>query len=142
MGLRQICDWTRLLWTYHNTINEGLLRDRLQSMKIMTEWQVFCAYAIEFLGAPVETMLLYDGKKKWVKKAHRMNGLILTVGNFGHGRDLSYYQNRPYLVRKSISFKYRLSDAYSNFLLFPKDSLVTFFQTLTVGLKAAINGKY
>lgn len=142
VGLRQICDWCRLLWEYHDTIDAELLRERLLRMKIMTEWQVFCAYAIDYLGAPHEAMLLFDGKRKWVKKAQRMNKLIMRVGNFGQGRDNSYFQTRPYLIRKYISFKYRISDATTNFSIFPQDSLVTFYRTLSRGLTAAIQGKY
>ncbi len=142
VGLRQICDWTRLLWTYHKSIDIALLRDRLVSMGLMTEWQVFCAYAIAYLGAPKEAMLLYDGEMRWVRKANRMNRLVIRFGNFGQGRDLSYYQTKPYLIRKAISFTYRISDAYKNLFIFPKDSLTTFFQTFTRGMKAAIRGKY
>ena len=38
IGLRQICDWSRLLWTYRESLDRGLLESRLQKMGLMTEW--------------------------------------------------------------------------------------------------------
>ena len=136
VGLRQICDWCRFLWTYRDVIDQSLLKRRLTEMCLMTEWKVFCAYAIHFLGAPQEAMLLYDTHRRWILKARMVNALILDYGNFGRGRDLSYYKNRPYLVRKAISFRYRVFDAVRNFLIFPLDSLCAFSQTLKRGFLA------
>ena len=70
-----------------------------------------------------------------------VNSLILDYGNFGQGRDLSYYKTRPYLVRKAISFKYRFFDAIRNILIFPEDSLLAFSQTFRRGLLAASKGE-
>lgn len=141
VGLRQICDWCRLLWTYHKDINVALLKKRLREMHLMTEWQVFCAYAVYYLGTPPEVMPLFNSGKRWIRKARLANTLILDYGNFGQGRDLSYYKTRPYLVRKMISFKYRISDAVRNFLIFPLDSLLAFTQTLKIGFIAASKGE-
>lgn len=139
IGLRQICDWCRLLWTYRNDIDQPLLKKRLSDMRLMTEWQVLCAYATEYLGAPRDAMLLYGPCKRWQRKAELMNTLIMEVGNFGQGRDLSYFKTRPYLVRKAISFKYRFMDAFRNFMIFPIDSTLAFSRTLTRGFKAVAN---
>ena len=38
VGLRQICDWCRLLYTYRDSINHELLKSRIQRMGLMTEW--------------------------------------------------------------------------------------------------------
>ena len=139
IGLRQICDWCRLLWTYRKDIDQSLLRRRLSEMRLMTEWQVLCAYATEYLGAPQEAMLLYRPGMRWKRKARLMNNLIMEVGNFGQSRDLSYYQTRPYIVRKAISFKYRFLDALRNLMVFPVDSMLAFSRTLTRGFKAVAN---
>lgn len=37
LGLRQICDWCRLLWTYRDSLNHGLLETRIRKMGLMTE---------------------------------------------------------------------------------------------------------
>ena len=141
IGLRQICDWCRLLWTYRNEIDLELLEKRLSEMRLMSEWQVLCAYASDYLGAPQEAMLLYSPDKCWRRKARMMNKRIMEVGNFGRGRDLSYYQTRPYLIRKAISFKYRLKDAYRDLMIFPMDSILAFTSTLSRGFKAVAKGE-
>ena len=65
LGARQICDWCRLLWTYKETIDLGLLEIRLKTMGLMTEWKAFAAYAVDYLGMPSEAMPLYDGACEW-----------------------------------------------------------------------------
>ena len=107
-------------------------------MRLMTEWQVFCAYAIHYLGAPPEIMPLFDSRKRWIRKATMVNNLILDYGNFGRGRDLSYYNTHSFLVRKAISFKYRITDFFRNVLIFPKDSTLAFIQTLKLGIIAVL----
>ena len=60
IGLRQICDWCRLLWTYKDSLNHGLLESWIRKMGLMQEWKAFASYAVDFLGMPVEAMPLYD----------------------------------------------------------------------------------
>ena len=62
VGLRQICDWCRLLWTYRECIDRDLLLRRLQEMGIVSEWKAFGAFAVEYLGLPLSVyrLLLLD----------------------------------------------------------------------------------
>ena len=46
IGLRQICDLSRFLWTYNEKIDVRLLKYRLLSMGIMSEWKSFAAFMI------------------------------------------------------------------------------------------------
>ena len=69
MSIRQICDWCRLLWTYHDSIDRSLLESRLQKAGLMSEWRAFAAVAVNYLGMPVEAMPLYSADSKWGKKA-------------------------------------------------------------------------
>lgn len=46
IGLRQICDWCRLLWNYKDSLNYGLLISRIKAMGLMSEWKAFGALAI------------------------------------------------------------------------------------------------
>ena len=64
MNLRQVCDWCRLLWTYKETLNHGILESRIRKAGLMSEWKAFAALAVEYLDMPVEAMLLYDVKVK------------------------------------------------------------------------------
>ena len=38
IGLRQVCDWCRLIYTYRDSLNNGLLESRLRKMGLMSEW--------------------------------------------------------------------------------------------------------
>ena len=63
IGLRQICDWCRLLWTYRDSIDVALLEQRLRKMGLMSEWKAFAALAVEYLGMPAESPI-YDSSKR------------------------------------------------------------------------------
>ena len=58
VGLRQICDWCRLLWTYRECIDRNLLLRRLREMGIVSEWKAFGAFAVEYLGLPLSVCRL------------------------------------------------------------------------------------
>lgn len=123
IGLRQICDWCRLLWTYRDQIDMQLLENRLKGMGLMTEWKAFAALAVNELGYSAEYMPLYSSSQKWVRKSLKIKDYILKVGNFGHNRDTTYYKKYPYLVTKVISFYWRLRDNFRYFVIFPIDSI-------------------
>lgn len=89
IGLRQICDWCRLLWTYCAEINVKLLELQLQKMGLISEWKAFAALAVDWLGMPVDAMPLYSSDKCWKTKAKKMVAFILETGNFGHNRQAS-----------------------------------------------------
>lgn len=89
VGLRQICDWCRLLWTYRESLNHGLLEKRIREAGLMTEWRAFAALTVDWLGMPVETMPLYSAEKKWSRIAERIIVFVLECGNFGHNRQVS-----------------------------------------------------
>lgn len=140
IGIRQICDWCRLLWTYRDTIDLPLLERRLCAMRLMSEWKAFAAFAVQNLGMPEKAMPLYDPSVRWQQKARRICSFILRVGNFGHKRDASYFRTKPYLVRKSISLSRHLSDFATHLRIFPMDSLRFLCVVLVNGFKAAIKG--
>ena len=146
LGLRQICDWCRLLYCYRNSLDMALLNRRLQDMGLMSEWRAFGAFAIGYLGMPVETMPLCDlrGKKedaRWRRKAERIKVFIMMSGNFGHSRDTSYYSKYPYVIRKLYSFGRRIGDTFRHSLIFPLDS-IRFLPSIVVnGLKSAARGE-
>lgn len=140
IGLRQICDWCRLLWTYREDIDRNLLESRVRKMKLMTEWRAFGAYAVDYLGMPVEAVPLYCASSFWKRKADRINSFILHVGNFGHNRDNSYF-NKPFIVRKTISFNRHLGDFFCHLTISPITSMRVFCRTVLKGIKAAIKGE-
>lgn len=141
IGLRQICDWCRLLWTYRSRIDRQLLEKRLEQMRLVSEWKAFAYFAVNNLGMHANTMPLYDSNRRWSRKASRIQSFIIEVGNFGHNRDMSYYQRYPYILRKAISFGQRLGDFARHFLLFPVDSMRFFPSMVFHGISSAIRGE-
>lgn len=149
IGLRQICDWCRLLWTYKDSLNHELLESRIRKMGLMSEWKAFAAFAVKWLGMPAEAMPLLDSSnvqefKKFEKKADKICKFVLEVGNFGHNKLVQGSNGsrvQGYYWRKFKSFWGRLSDMLRHFQLFPKDSIVFFGGVLRSGLHAAMRGE-
>ena len=141
IGLRQICDWCRLLWTYRDNLDKSLLQRRLRQMSLMSEWKAFAALAVDHLGLPASAMPLYDPAPKWSRKAARVLAFILEVGNFGRNRDMSYFKKYPYVVRKAISLGRRFGDALRHATIFPLDSLRFFPNLVFNGLRNATRGE-
>ncbi len=141
IGLRQICDWCRLLWTYKDSLNHKLLETRIKSMGVMTEWKAFAVLAVDYLGMPVEAMPFYSDDKKWKRKAVRVMEFVLETGNFGHNRDYSYQKKYPYIIYKAISFWKHLKDGAFFFSIFPLDSIKVTWRRMAVGVSVVLQGK-
>lgn len=138
IGLRQVCDWCRLLWTFREDIDLRLLESRLQQMGLMTEWKAFSALAVDTLGMPEVAMPFYDSSDCWKRKANRIRSFILETGNFGQNRDSSYYATKSYFIRKAISLWRHTIDDFQHFTIFPMDSLLVWMRNLRGGFKAVI----
>lgn len=140
LGLRQICDWCRLLWSYRETIDLLLLKSRLREMRLMSEWKAFGAFAVESLGAPVEAMPLYDDSNRWKRKASLIEDFILTSGSFGQNRATSYAE-RSNITKKAHSMGRRLSDLLHHARIFPMDSMRFMPTIMFQGLMSAARGE-
>lgn len=141
IGLRQICDWCRLLWTFKGAIDIGLLEDRVKTMGIMTEWKSFAALAVNSLGIPEETMPFYSSSKRWSKKGDQIIRDILKTGNFGNNagrKDLTEYNH---LERKMLSFIEHTKDGLRHFTVFPVDSFFVWGNMVRNGFAAIIKDK-
>lgn len=146
VGLRQICDWCRLMWTYKDSLNYELLEQRIKRAGLTSEWKAFGALAIEYLGFPKDAMPLLDVRRKkedvrWRKKADRIMEFILKSGNMGHNRDMSHFGKYPYLVRKSVSMGRRIGDLINHARIFPLDSLRFFPRIMFNGVRSAMRGE-
>ena len=140
IGLRQICDWCRLLWTYHDEIDLDLLAERLERMRLWSEWNVLSSLGVNYLGMPRETMPFYRESViiKW--KADLMMRHIIRTGNFGHNRDSSYLRTSSYFVRKFISFGRGMLDTFHRLLIFPIDSVAFFSRNTLSSIRALARG--
>ena len=141
LGLRQICDWCRLLWTYKDSLNHQLLEAKIRDMGLISEWKAFASLAVEYLGMPSKTMPFYEDTPSLKMKARRILSFILDVGNFGHNRDRSYFQRYPFLVRKTISMVRRCADLIQHAKIFPWESLRFFPGIIFNGLRSAATGE-
>lgn len=141
LGLRQICDWCRLLWTYRDEIDGRLLKEWLRKAGLTSEWKAFGAFAVEYLGMPVEAMPLYEGGSRWKRKARRIKDFVLMSGNFGHNRDRSYFEKYPYVIRKFCSFGRRVGDMFRHARIFPLDSMRFLSSIVFHGIQDAVRGE-
>ena len=141
VGLRQICDWCRLLWTYHKSISNSLLENRLNKASMMTEWKTFAALAVEYFGMPVEAMPLYSPNVRWKKKAKKVMIFVLKSGNLGQNADGTYRNKYPFLIWKAISLWRYMRNTITHISIFPKDSIVVLARMVFTGLKDSSKGE-
>ena len=141
LGLRQVCDWCRLLWSYKDSLNRGLLEKRIRKMGLMSEWQAFASMAVNYLGMPTGAMPMYSSDKKWKRKADKICSFIMEVGNMGHNRDMSFFGKYPYLVRKTFSLGRRCRDLWRHARIFPLESLRFFPWIMFNGVRSAVRGE-
>lgn len=120
VGLRQICDWCRLLWTYKGGINIKRLETLLKDMGIVSEWKAFAAFAVEYLGMPVEAIPLYSSKHK--AKSSKILRIVLEAGNFGHNKDNSYRSQYNGIISHLITFGRRTGEFFRLAAIFPVDA--------------------
>lgn len=133
VGIRQICDWCRLLWTFRESLDVNALEARLKKMKLMSEWRAFGMFAVEYLGMPEEAMPFYSVDEKWRRKARQILVFILKTGNMGHNRRGETNVD-SYLTRKIKSSGQRFCDLANHFTIFPLDTLRFFPSIFLNGL--------
>ncbi len=132
IGLRQVCDWCRLLWTYREQIDIELLQSRLKAMGLLTTWKAFAALSVEHLGMTKEAMPLYEKSKSYSRKAKRICKFILETGDLGHNKDQSYRTKYPKRVANVVTFFRRLGEFARIATIFPFDA-PKFFVTYVTG---------
>lgn len=129
VGLRQICDWCRMLWRYKDKIDVKLLKKRLNRMGLMSEWKVFGALAVDYLGMAADVMPFYDSRFK--VKGEKVLNRVLKSGNFGHNNDLNYRTKYKGIAYYTVATWRRLRDFASLVPLFPVDAPRFFLGYLT-----------
>lgn len=143
LGLRQICDWCRLLWTYRESLDVKKVELLVRRMGLVSEWKAFYALASKYLGLPElgngSRLMVHDSR--FDKKADRIMEFVLMSGNFGHNRDTSYYGRYHFVVRKTISAWRRTKDLFHHIMIFPIDSLRLFPYIIWNGLRSAARGE-
>lgn len=121
IGLRQICDWCRLLWSYRETLDLSSLESRIKKMGLISEWRILGTMAIDFLGMPREAMSLFNenDNKKFKKKAAKLMDFVMEVGNFGHNREVDWSNG---FKRRTSLIWHRITDTIKLARVFPVDA--------------------
>lgn len=140
VGLRQICDWCRLLYTYKDSLNHGLLESRIKKAGLMTEWKAFAALAVDWLGMSAEAMPLYSTDKKWRRKAERILEFVLETGSFGHNRE--FHRSMNFFIGKIQAAWFKAHDFARHTRVFPLDSLKFYCHYLIDGIRQAYAIKF
>ena len=146
VGLRQICDWCRLMWMYRNEINVEKIETRIKKMRLVSEWKAFYNLASRYLGMPDLGSGLMVHDYRFDKKADRIMKFILKSGNMGHNRgswlmDHDSWLTRQYVVRKAFSMGRRIGDLINHARIFPLDSLRFFPRIMFNGVRSAVKGE-
>lgn len=141
VGLRQICDWCRLMWTYRNEIDVKKIEGRIKCLGLVSEWKAFYALASMYLGMPDMDSGFMCHDSRFDKKAERIMEFVLKAGNMGHNRDMSHFSKKPYLVRKCVSMSRRVGDLINHARIFPMDSLRFFPRIMWNGIRSAVKGE-
>jgi len=140
IGLRQICDWCRLLWTFRDSLNHEVLESRIKKMGLTIEWKAFAYFAVNELCMPEKAMPLYENNHKWQRKASAIKQYVMKAGNFGH-RDLNYVSEMSYMGRKAHSFKKTVSELFLHMNTFPMDSIRFFLYYVGIRVAALARGE-
>lgn len=165
IGLRQICDWCRLLFCYRGKLDLQVLGSRIKRAGLMSEWRAFGAFAVEYLGMEAAAVPFLGGNVDLdldvdvdvdvdldldvggeisaglKRKAGRIKDFVMMSGNFGQNRDMSYYKKYPYVIRKCMSLSQRVGDLVRHSRIFPMDSLRFFPKMMLNGVRSAMRGE-
>ena len=140
VGLRQLCDWVRLMHANHGKINLDYLSDVLGKMRLMKEWQVFGYIAVNTLGLPADEMPFYEPKYK--KTAEKVLELIMLEGNFGKENMKGYNRTKGYVAGKWYSFKKRFGRNLRVLSIFPMESLRHITKVFICGIGVMFSDKF
>ena len=137
IGLKQICDWCRFLWTYHDQLNVGLLETRIRTMGLMSEWRAFAAMIVDYLGMPKDIIPLYSPAKSWSCKASIILNSMLTIG----GQDPENERSHIFPKGKIRSATKKLLNLGRKVVVFPVDSIVFLNHFIVNGISLAFTKK-
>lgn len=148
IGLRQVCDLCRMLYTYRDEIDCEWLSAELEKMGLWAEWKSFGALAVDYLGMRPEYVpfLAEDEAKgdgiaaKWHRKARRIMAYILSTGNMGKNRDDSYKKKYPYIIKKLISFFKIISNFWRLVRIFPGNAALVSLKGVREGMTDLADG--
>ncbi len=84
VGLRQLCDWARLLAVCRDDIDASLLRRQLDALPVGRAADAFASVCRDALGMPASVYPFRRGGASLRRDAALVLRDVLAVGNFGH----------------------------------------------------------
>lgn len=138
IGLRQVCDWCRLLWIFKNKVDYNLLLMRITSMGLMAEWQTFASLVVEYLDMPQDAMPFYKKTSKNSKRAKRILKLMLETGNLGHNIEDGNRGSYSFLAQKCTTLWRRFKGFMRITTIFPVNSPLYFISYAFHHTKASL----
>ncbi len=121
VGLRQLSDWMRYLYTHKGDIDRTELLKDIEYLGLTKVWSVFATMAVDYLGCPEEVMPLYNNRYK--KDAKRLLRFILDSGNFGYYDKRIQTTSKNILVQRFVAMKGHLGMQFRNIITFPEEAL-------------------
>ena len=137
IGLRQVSDWMRYVYTYQEQLDMERLTHDIKHLGLEKIWKVFGCMAVDYLGCPESMMPLYDNR--YHKEATAVLRYILNSGNFGYYDASTKTNSKSYLVQRWKAFTGHLQMKLRNFTMFPEESVYGIPSFLVDGISRAIN---
>ena len=104
----------------------------------MNEWKAFGAFAVEYLGVPLEAMLYYESSNKIRRKAKKILELIIETGSFGVNKDNSYRGKSRKWKENVITFSRRFGEFGRIASIFPVNAMLFFVNYVFNRVKAIL----
>ena len=132
VGLRQICDWARLLHVNYGKLDLDYLANVLRELNLMKVWKVFGYIAVNTLGLPAEQMPFYD--PRCAKRAARLLDLIMREGNFAVEKHKLEKRPDGYVAGKLYTLTQDAKRDLLVFRIFPWDAVKHIAKTFFDGV--------
>ena len=130
MGLRQVCDWAVFLRTHAGQLDEERLRQYLNAMNLMDEWQVFGSLVVHCLHLKAEEIPFYSSKND--RRGRRLLHYIL---NEGDNRDFKFGRSTQRTKKKAATLRYIFSKTRRLLPIFPRRAMTYFLSGIWSGVK-------
>lgn len=133
VGYRQLCDVACLLHSQYGKYDLDRMKQDIDDLNMMREWQLFGDVFVKYLGLPVEEFPFY--KEHPQKKVKRLVQLILEDGNFAKTSGFEY-KNKSKIMFKLHSFYVHNLRYYKLARISLPLSLYSYLYIFTRGVKA------
>jgi hypothetical protein len=120
VGMRQLCDWARCLYTLSDRIDRQELERQLTNFGLLRQWKIFGCILVDWLGLPQDCFPFYDSRM--LAKAKRVMRNIEAEGNFGYYSEEQPSSPRPMFKEKLHSLYKKSKRTMSLLRLFPLDA--------------------